>query len=291
MDIETPLGTWPIEPAVALGIVVVGLLYGWGVRYERRTGSGRPPRRWQVAAFYAGLLVIFVALDSPLDDLADSWLWAHMIEHELLILIAAPLLLLGEPLWPVWRALPRGFRRTTLRGALRLGWPRRAWDWIERWLFAPLTAWLLFAATFSLWHLPQLYDLAEANEGIHAFQHWTFLATALLLWAQVIPSRPLKPRLSYVGQAVYVVSVGMFSNVIGCLFIFSTTTFYPYYADLPRASGAPSALVDQHLAGAAMDVPGTIVLFAAVSLLLWLWLRQDEAEGRAESPALVRASR
>ena len=106
-----------------------------------------------VLAFYAGLLTIFVALDSPLDGLADQWLWAHMIEHELLILVAAPLLLLGEPLWPVWRALPRSVRRTTLRSVLRLGWPRRAWEWVESWLFSPVTALVLFIVTFSLWHL------------------------------------------------------------------------------------------------------------------------------------------
>jgi putative membrane protein len=291
MQIESPIGTWTIEPVIVLGIAVVALLYGWGIRYERRTGFGRPPRWWQISAFYVGLLTIFVALDSPLDELADQWLWAHMIEHELLILLAAPLLLLGEPLWPVWRALPRGVRRTTLRGVLRLGWPRRAWEWIEGWLFAPVTALVLFIVTFSLWHLSQLYDLAEANEGIHALQHWTFLATSLLVWAQVFPSRPLKPRLSYVGQAIYVVILGMYSNVVGSFFVFSTAPFYPYYANLPRPSGAVSPLVDQHLAGAAMDVPGTIVLFIAISLLLWLWLREDEAAGHAESRPVVRVTR
>ncbi len=291
MDIDSPLGVWAIEPVVALGIVIVGLLYGWGVRYERRTGSGRPPEWWRVLAFYAGLLTIFIALDSPLDGLADDWLWAHMIEHELLILVAAPLLLLGEPLWPVWRALPRGVRRTTLRGVLRLGWPRRLWQWVEGWLFAPATALVLFIVSFSVWHLSPLYDLAEANEGIHALQHWTFLATSLLLWAQVIPSRPLKPRLSYVGQIIYVVILGMYSNVVGSVFVFSTGPFYPYYVNLPRPSGAISPLVDQHLAGAAMDVPGTIVLFVACSLLLWLWLRDDEKAGQAESRTAIRMSR
>jgi putative membrane protein len=291
MEINSPLGVWAIEPVVTLGIVIVGVLYGWGVTYEQRTGSGRPPEWWRILAFYVALLTIFIALDSPLDGLADDWLWAHMIEHELLILVAAPLLLLGEPLWPVWRALPRGVRRTTLRGVLRLGWPRRLWQWVEGWLFAPATALMLFIVSFSVWHLSPLYDLAEANEGIHALQHWTFLATSLLLWAQVIPSRPLKPRLSYVGQIIYVVILGMYSNVVGSVFVFSTGPFYPYYVNLPRPSGAISPLVDQHLAGAAMDVPGTIVLFVACSLLLWFWLRDDEKAGQAESHPAIRMSR
>lgn len=291
MEFNTLLGRWPIEPVVLLGAVIVGALYAWGVRYERRTGSGRPPRWWQMIAFYAGLLVILAALDSPLDSLADRWLWSHMVEHELLILLAAPLLLIGEPLWPMWRALPRGTRRTALRGVLRMGWPRRVWDRIDHWVFAPTTALALFAVTFSVWHMPHFYDLAETNVTIHVLQHGTFLATALLVWMQVIPSRPFKPRLSYVGQAIFMVGLGMFSNVVGCLFIFSTAAFYPYYADLPRAHGAMSALVDQHLAGAAMDVPGTVVLFGAVSLLLWLWLREDERAGRATSPVVARASR
>jgi putative membrane protein len=179
----------------------------------------------------------------------------------------------------------------TLRGVLRLGWPRRVWEWIEGWLFAPATALVLFVVTFSVWHLPRFYDAAEANEGIHALQHWTFLATSLLVWAQVIPSRPLRPRLSYVGQAIYVVVLGMYSNVIGSIFVFSTAPFYAYYVNLPRASGAASPLVDQHLAGAAMDVPGTIVLFIAVTFLLWLWLRDDERAGQHESRAVVRVTR
>lgn len=292
MTLQTLLQDWPFDPAVVGGVALSALLYWLGLRYSVRAGLIRHVRWWQVAAFVAGLLVALIALDSPLDTLADRWLWAHMIQHDLLTMVVPPLLLLGAPVWPFWRAIPLQARRASLGWVVRQRWPRRLWNAIERYALTPVPVWLLYVVVYAIWHIPSLYDAAIAQQSIHILEHIAFLGTALLLWAQVIPSHPLQPRLSYPMRALYVCAVGMYSNLIGSLFVFSVGPFYPHYAQLPRPAGAMTALVDQHLAGAAMDVPGTIVFFVAVSAVLWLWLRDDERAPAARPlPAGVSARR
>lgn len=276
MALSDVLNSFLITPSVLVGVLLLGALYAIGVRYMRRQGLDRHIRGWRIAAFYLGLLTLLVAVDSPFDGLADVLLWAHMLQHVVLVLVVAPLLLLGEPLMPVWRAVPRSARRASLGWVVRQGWPRRVWHAVSSRVFRPVPVLLLFVMDFTVWHIPSLYDLALANETIHGLEHMTFIGVALLLWAQVIPSRPLHPRLNLVGRIVYVVVVAMYSNVMGSIFIFSTQPFYPYYTHLVRSAGAPSALVDQHLAGTAMDIPGMMIFFLAICILLWVWMDQDE---------------
>jgi cytochrome c oxidase assembly factor CtaG len=195
---------------------------------------------------------------------------------------AAPLLLLGTPLWPFWRAIPLPVRRVSLRWALTRRWLRHVWRAMGRIVLAPVPALALFMVVFSVWRIPPLYDLALERPGVHALEHATFLASALLMWAQVIPSRPIHPRLSLIGRILYLGGLGMYSNLLGSLFVFSTGPFYPYYANLPRSSGMIDVLVDQHLGGAAMDVPGTIIFFVAMWTCLLTWLREDEQQGAVE---------
>src|SRR5690349_3387455 len=119
MDLRTPLGDWPIAPAVLAAIGISAMLYTLGVRYAQRAGVERRPHWWQSVAFGLGLLATLIALDSPLDGLASRWLWAHMIQDELLVMAAVPLLLLGAPLWPMWRALPLSVRRASLSWVIK----------------------------------------------------------------------------------------------------------------------------------------------------------------------------
>ena len=292
MTLQTLLLEWPFDPTVVVGVALCALLYWLGLRYSIRAGLSRHLHWWQVAAFVAGLLVLLSALDSPLDTLADRWLWAHMLQHDLLTLVVPPLLLLGTPAWPLWRSIPLKARRTSLGWVLRQRWLCRLWDVVKRYALAPWPIWLLYVGAYSIWHIPVLYDAALEYQPIHALEHFTFLGTALLLWAQVIPSRPLQPRLSYPMRALYLCAVGMHANLIGSLFVFSVAPFYPHYALLARPTGTMTALVDQHLAGAAMDVPGTIIFFVAVSVVLWLWLRDDERVAAASTlPAGASAKR
>ena len=284
MNIPAFLTDWQFEPSVLIGLGLTALLYARGVRYSARRGLARRIRWWRHAAFACGLLAIIIALESALDTAADTLLWAHMVQHELLVLVAAPLLLLGAPAMPVWRGIPLEARRSSLRWALRQRWPRRVWHAISGFLSRPAAAWLLFNGVFVVWHIPVLYDLALDNPPVHVAEHLCFLATALVFWAQIIPSRPAHPSMSYPRQALYVGAAGLVSNVLGSIYVFSTGPIYAHYAVLPRPASMISLLVDQHLAGAAMDVPSMITFFVATLTVIGLWLQEDERA--ADEPSL-----
>lgn len=273
MNFQALLASWPLEPSILVGIAATGLLYWWGLRYARAHGMARYHRWWHSLAFAGGLLTILAAIESPLDTFADQLFWAHMVQHELLVLVAAPLLLLGAPSMLFWRAVPVGARRATLRWGFRRGWPLRGLEWLAHALTTPRVAWTIFVVVFLGWHLPGLYDLALRYPVVHIMEHICFLAAALLFWAPVIPSPPLRRRMGYIAQALYLGLGTVVMNGLAALYMYSTHPLYPFYV---AAEGSTQALVDQHLAGGVMDVPGTILFFSAICGLLVLWLREDE---------------
>lgn len=270
------LADWSFDPAVIVGLIITIALYWLGLRYAKRRGiERRHIRPWRIAVFALAMLVIFLTLNSPLDTWAESLVWAHMAQHELLTMVAAPLLLLSQPFMLLWRGVPLGARRSTLRWMSRSG-VLRALEAIVDFLRKPVVSFTLYTGVFSVWHLPALYDAATENDAIHAFEHICFLATAVLFWSQVIPSLPFKPRLSYPGQAVYCGLAMLWGNVLGFAFVDTITPFYPYYAALPRAAGAISAVNDLHFAGGVMDVADTFIFISVVIIALALWLVDDE---------------
>lgn len=294
MNLSTLLAAvlqWPIDPPVVVGLIITGVLYWVGLRYARERGiERRHLAPWRTAVFYLALVVIFFTLDSPLDTLAGTFVWAHMVQHELLTMVAAPLLLLSQPFMLIWRGVPLGTRRTTLRWMMRKRWPYRTLEAIVTFLRKPAISWIAFTAVFSVWHFPWLYDAATENDFIHATEHICFLVVAVFFWSQFIPSLPFKPRLSYVAQAGYLALAAMWGNILGTAFIFSTTAIYPYYAALPRAAGVISAVVDEHIAGGVMDAADTTIFISLIIVTLALWLRDDE-QRQAAMDAQIAASR
>ena len=153
--------TWPIEPWVLLGIELAAILYRWGGRRTfpspaRGGGSGwgrLNASRWRAAAFWAGLAVIVVALNTPIESLARQLFWAHMTQHLLLIMVAAPLLVFASPWFQIWRGLPLSIRRPVARTVVRhrlFAGPRRAFSWLS----APVGAFIISTANLWLWHWP-----------------------------------------------------------------------------------------------------------------------------------------
>jgi len=270
------LADWTLEPTVIAGLVIAALLYGRGVIYSRRHGQATRLHAWHILSFYGGLLVLFIALESALDDYAEQFLWAHMIQHELLMMAAPLLLLLGMPTLPLWRAVPLSARRASLQWLMRKRSTRRTIHTIGRFFSAPATCMGIYLIVVYVWHLPALYDAALGNDTIHAFQHLCFLWAGLFFWSQVLPWRPGRPRLSYPRRAAYLVLGGLASNILDTVFMFSTGVIYPYYAALPRAPGSITVLEDQHMAGALMSVSGTLVITIMVMVMLGLWLQASE---------------
>lgn len=285
----TLLAHWPFDPTVIIGLVISAALYWRGVSYMRAHGLGRHLRSWRTALFALGLVVIFFTLNSPIDDWADQYLWVHMLQHELLTVVAAPLLLLGEPLMIMWRGIPLNGRRVSAKWLVQQAWPVRLFETLEHFFRRPAVSWLTFVGLFSIWHLPALYDLATANVFIHAFEHICFIFGGLVFWSQFIPSLPFKPRIGPLAQAVYFGLAAMWGNVLGWAFMFATTPSYPYYANLPRTPDMVSAITDQHFAGGIMDGADTVIFISCIMVALGLWLLEVERKSEREADQLVLA--
>lgn len=276
-----PSGGWSFEPTVLLGLVVAAALYWLGLKYSIDAGLERRFAWWRPVCFGAGLVAIIIALESPIDTWALTYLWAHMVQHALLIFVAAPLLLFGAPLMPLLRAIPLDARRSSLRWLMTNRRPRRVALAIGHGIASPRGVWLLFVGDYLAWHVPALYDLALRDQGIHDIEHLLFLGTALLFWAQIIPSAPLRPRLGFAAQALFTITAGFALQTVEMVLTYSGSPFYAHYAEVQRSTGAISALVDQTSAGALMGAIGTAIFGTVFMVLLWCWF--DQAQRREAS--------
>jgi putative membrane protein len=277
--------SWTLQPVVVALILAAGWAYVRGLQTLWRGDRRRGVTRWQAASFAAGLLVMFVTLVSPLHSVSAQLLWVHMVQHVLLVTVAAPLLVLGAPLIPAMLALPLPWRRR-IRSWGRVGWIRATGRLLSR----PLAAWLLFVAALWAWHAPGLYDAAARSDGIHALEHITFIATAILFWWVAI--RPASHRHPAGGtEVLYVFTAGVQSGALGAILTFAGSPLYPAYARTAATWGL-TPLQDQQLAGLIMWIPAGLVYMAAAGALFVRWLVRIErdarrAEGRSGSLGLL----
>jgi cytochrome c oxidase assembly factor CtaG len=243
---------------------------------ERRAAVklGRPrgrEARWRAVSFYAALVVILVALEGPIDENSSSLLWVHMLQHVLLLSVAAPLLALGAPWMSIWRPLPLGFRRSVAKTVARSRW-LAALRSLGRLLGSPWPALVLCSADLALWHVPAVYDLALRVEAVHVLEHLTFIVFGVLLWIQVFDSPPLRPRLRLSTRVVYVLGFDVVCWVLSLVLAFASHPLYPAYAHLAHRPGGLSALADQQIAAGVMLGPGSLVATLYVFFGLYRWL-------------------
>ena len=272
--------TWSLPISVPLVLTLV--LYVVGTRaLWAQAGVGRGIKRWQAAAFGAGWLVLAIALLSPLHALGEALFAAHMAQHELLMTVAAPLIVLGRPLVPTVFALRpsarAGATSWTQLPAFRAGWRR---------LTHPGTAWLLHAAAIWVWHSPPLYEATLRSEFVHALQHISFIATALLFWWTV-----LHPAWSGRGVAMLSLFTTMVhTGALGAIIALSGTLWFPAYAATTRAWGL-TPLEDQQIGGLIMWIPGSAAYLIAALGLLGVSLRHSERRGRTWPAPAMEAAR
>lgn len=218
-------------------------------------------KTYRLLSALGGGCVLAIALSPPLHELSDAYFSVHMIEHELLMAVAAPLLVLGNPIPAILRALPRGWPRTLVH------WTapplcRRAWLVAT----APLIAWLIHTIALWLWHIPALFESALHIEPIHAVQHLSFLGAALIYWSSLLQNRH--------GSGGYGIAVfSLFATSLQCALLGALLTLsgVPWYPDYPD-------LIDQQWAGLVMWVPAGFVYTGAAIAFLVAWLRESEAK-------------
>jgi len=270
-----------VEAAVktVLSLVLAGLAVAYACGWRRLRTVGHAPPLWRLALYALGLTTVGAALLSPLDDLAAARFSAHMGQHLLLTMVAAPLLLLGNPLplvlWGLpprarWRLAAPLRRRSRLRAAL------------SALTFLPVAGVLHVTAVW-LWHLPVLYDAAVEHELVHAFEHATFFATAILFWWPIIQPAPrLRPRSHPGFQILYLLVATAQNTALGMVLAVPERAFYPHYVSVAAAIGI-SAVDDQMLGGGLMWSGAHMYLLPI--LIILYGLSRDAGRERGGAPA------
>jgi putative membrane protein len=254
---------WRVYPSFMAGWLLLGAAYFLviGPLRHRFPGSCPVPAR-QVASFVAGMGLMFVALQGPLHELSDYFLFsAHMVQHLVLILVMPPFLLYATPDW-------------VLRPVVSRPWLGRA----ARALTFPLVAFALNNVIFLAWHFPGPYDLMMRDHGIHVTMHLMIMVTGTIMWWPVMSPLPELPRVAPVLQMVYLFLVGIPMMISAALITFSDTELYAWYVEAPRIVATLSPLQDQRLGGVIMWVPGGLMLWLAITAVYFRWTRQERAE-------------
>ncbi len=271
-----------LNPPVMM-VAAAAILYWLGGRGGPVGRRERAERRWRTPLFAAGLLTVVVALSPPIDRLSDSLFSMHMVQHMLLLEVAAPLIVLGKPWSRMWRSFPLETRRAVAGGVAHSGWgaPLR---WGAGWLVVPAVAFVLMNGIFVLWHVPALYNAALAQPALHDLEHLTFFLTALLFWAQLLGDGPFRARLTLPWRAAYAVGAMVVGWGLAVVIAAAPSPLYAHYAELADRPWGLSPLADQQLAAGIMWVPGSVpwTLIALVCAYGWLdpgarrhgWLRR-----------------
>jgi cytochrome c oxidase assembly factor CtaG len=280
------LASWRLDWGILIPLLVTALLYDRGWRILHREQPQRYPayRRW---CFFGGLAALVIAILSPLDAFAALLLQVHMIQHLLLLMVAPPLLWLGQPILPLVRAVPAQFVRTAFGPFLHSPGLRK----LAAFFVHPVVAWLLFNGMVIGWHLPRFYDLGLRDRGWHEFEHVCFLTTALLFWWPVIEVWPSHRHWPRALMIPYLLLADFVNTGLSAFLAFSGGVLFNTYQIGPRLWGiSPSD--DQVTAGVIMWVPGSIAyLLPAVVIAMQLLTpqrRRRPASGKRTGPVVAR---
>ncbi len=266
---------WTLAPSVLVPIAGYAGVYAWRFRRARRESGPRGAGARHALCFAAAIVVLLVAVASPLDGLGEEYLFsAHMAQHVLLSDIAPLLLLLG-----LSRVIMRPLTRRLLAVERALG-P----------LAHPITGIVVWFALIYFWHIPSMYEAAIGNPVVHALEHASFFTAGVAVWWPLIQPIPMRRPLTGPGTFAYILAAKMGLGGLGLFLAWSSTVAYPVYETLPRVWGL-SAIEDQNLGGALMMVEQSLVL-AAVLLVLFVKMlasseQQDLRRERLEDAAAV----
>lgn len=278
--------SWDFRAEVIVTLLVLGALHIYGWRSLRRRGRTRFANGWRLASYLAGLTILGIALMSPIDVLSSELFLMHMVQHLLLMMVAAPLLMLANPFPTFLWALPRPWR-------IGIGsWFQPAHP-VHRTLaqvLSPGISWMIFITVYLGWHDPNLYDLALRNDFVHDVEHLTFTGVALLFWWRTIGAGPqIGKRLSPLVRAAYAISLVPPNMLAGVAITFATSPIYSHYTTIPRLYGI-SVMDDQVWSGLIMWIPGSMMYIVAAILLVGLQMnrgRRADLHAMTQPPSPV----
>lgn len=224
-------------------------------------GRGREDlNRTRSIAFGSGVLIMWLALETPIDAIADDYLQSvHMLQHVLIGVIAPPLLLLGL---------------SPSMAAAVAGWP------LVRRLTEPVVAQVVAAAVMVSWHVPPLYGATLHNEGVHVIEHLTFIASGVMLWWPVLDATSAQSHmhLGAPGKLAYLLLATIPQDGVALVLQFSRVLFYPYYGLPAHRILGWDPVIDQNVAGTVLQLIGKSSFLVAAAVLFWRWVARDHAE-------------
>jgi len=272
---------WNLDPWLLGPIYALAALYGTGVRRLWRTaGRGRGLPVWRVWSYFGGIAALLLALVSPVDALGGTLFSVHMVQHMLLMVVAAPLLVLGRPMLGYLWALPEEGRRRAAQWWQRF-LPTR---WSSSVITHPAVILILHVGALWAWHVPELYQAALVHAWVHHLEHASFFFTALLFWWALAESGARGVWPGFGAGILYVFATALQSGALGALLLFAREPWYPAHEGGAALWGV-DLLVDQQLAGAIMWIPAGLVYAGAAVVLFLGWMRRadqvtDRREGR-----------
>ena len=263
---------WRVYPSFMAGwLLLIGTYFLLiGPLRHRFPGSSPVPAR-RVASFATAMAVMFLALQGPLHELSDYFLFsAHMVQHLILILVMPPFLLYAVPDW-------------MLRPAVKVPAVGR----MARWITFPLVAFALNNVIFAAWHFPGPYDLMMRDHAVHITMHTMIMVTGTIMWWPIMSPLPELPRIAPPLQMIYLFVLGIPMMMTAALITFSQTELYRWYVEAPRIFPL-SPLEDQRLGGVIMWVPGGLVLWLAITTVYFRWTRDEEELRERVRPRVAR---
>ena len=258
---------WGGHPDALIGLIALESIYLLGVgplRQRYKLADDVDPRK--VATFTLGVLVIFVAVLSPIHVVAENYLFSvHMTQHILITLIAPPFLVLGLPDW-------------LIRPLLRPNWAFRA----IKMLTNPIGAFLVFNLIFSIWHIPSLYNVSVTNHGVHFVEHLLMVGTGVLVWWPLTSPMPELPRMAPPVAMLYLFGLSLGQIIVFGALVFSTEPLYDFYVNAPRIS-AITPLADQQIGAIVMKIGGGMLFLGLLVVTFFRWYGEEERKRLADS--------
>jgi putative copper resistance protein D len=258
---------WSFDPIVQIPLLAGVAWWIWAVRRVDAAHPANPVPRGRTVAFLLAILAVEIALQSGIERYDTTLFSIHMVQHMLLVLVAAPLFALSAPITLVLRVSSPETRRDIVLPILH--------SRVVRFIGHPVVAWIAFTAVQWITHVSPLFDAALESEPLHFLEHALFLGSALLFWWPVVGADPSPYRMSYPARLLYL-GLQMPQNTLLAMTIYAAAEpLYPHYVTTIRPWG-PSPLLDQQAAGAIMWVWGDLTFLVAMLLVLAAWWRTEE---------------
>ena len=268
---QTPLTAWGFITNPIPSLLLLASLYFYINGLNNWPNPTHPVNNWQKASFFAGIVVLFAALQSPVEPLAEHYFAIHQVQHILVRMVGPLLILLGAPLTPMLRGMPTWLRQGVIRRVVRTP--------IAHWIYWKITNPVFTIAAFLgllfFWQIPGPHDLAVQNDYVHELMHATMLISGFLFWWIVVDPKPHRSRLHYGLRVLYLGLIVLPNTLLGAAITFQERLIYSAYQELPRPWEGFSYLSDQRLGGLTLWVPGDMMCIIGAGIVMFMWYQRE----------------